>query len=140
MDISIDELDKYNKSSGYYNDICYTLTSENGTDITLKDRQNEFKINNISICEEDCEFAYYDKINKKAICSCFTKIKMPLISEIKVDKQKLLSNFKDIRNIANFQLIKCIHWLFKAHNIFKNSAYFIFFIKYYLSYYLHSSW
>ena len=109
MDISIDELDKYNKSSGYYNDICYTLTSENGTDITLKDRQNEFKINNMSICEEDCEFTYYDNINKKAICSCFTKIKMPLISEIKVDKQKLLSNFKDIRNIANFQLIKCIH-------------------------------
>ena len=32
--------DKYNKSSGYYNDICYTTTSKDGTDIILKDRKN----------------------------------------------------------------------------------------------------
>ena len=25
-----DDLDKYNRSSGYYNDICYTATSEDG--------------------------------------------------------------------------------------------------------------
>ena len=35
-------LDEYNSSSGYYNDICYTITSEDGTDILLKDRQNDF--------------------------------------------------------------------------------------------------
>jgi len=30
-------LDKYNQSSKYYNDICYTTISEDGTDIILKD-------------------------------------------------------------------------------------------------------
>ena len=33
-----DNIDKYNYSSGYYNDICYTTTSKDGTDVSLKDR------------------------------------------------------------------------------------------------------
>ena len=32
--ISEKNIDKINASSGYYNDICYTDTSENGTDIS----------------------------------------------------------------------------------------------------------
>ena len=39
---------KYNPSSEYYNDICYTYTTENDTDITLTDRKNEYKENNMS--------------------------------------------------------------------------------------------
>ena len=31
-DIPINELDKYNKSSGFYNDICYIFTNYRGTD------------------------------------------------------------------------------------------------------------
>ena len=33
-----EDIDKLNSSSGYFNDICYTTTSENGTDIPLNDR------------------------------------------------------------------------------------------------------
>ena len=40
---------KYNPSSEYYNDICYIYTTENGTDITLTDRKNEYNENNMSI-------------------------------------------------------------------------------------------
>ena len=47
-------LDKLNNSSGYYNDICYTSTTESGTDITLKERKNEY-VNN-TVCQDDCEF------------------------------------------------------------------------------------
>ena len=32
---------KYNISSEYYNDICYSYTTEDGTDIILSDRRNE---------------------------------------------------------------------------------------------------
>ena len=121
----LNQLDLYNMSSDLYNDICYTLTSENGTDKPLKDRQNEFIKNNMSICEEDCDFTQYDNETKKATCSCFTKVTLPLISEIKVDKQKLFDNFKDIRNIANFKMLTCIHLLLDKKNIFKNSANYI---------------
>ena len=36
-----DHIDKFNSSSRYYDDICYTTTSEDGADILLKDRQRE---------------------------------------------------------------------------------------------------
>ena len=45
MPINIDEkenIDKYNSSSGYYNDMCYITSSYYGTDISLKDRRNDF--------------------------------------------------------------------------------------------------
>jgi len=120
--ISKNEIDKYNSSSGYYNDICYTLTTESGTDISLEDRRLEFIKYNLSICEEGCQFTQYDFVENKAICSCYTKITLPLISEIKFDKEKLLSNFLDIKNIGNFKILKCTHLLFNKDKIFKKAA------------------
>ena len=40
---------KYNSSSDYYNDICFSSTTEKGTDIILSDRRNEFIDNNMSL-------------------------------------------------------------------------------------------
>ena len=37
-----DNIDKFNTSSGYFNDICYSTTSDDGTDVSLKDRKNEY--------------------------------------------------------------------------------------------------
>ena len=94
------ELDKYNKSSKIYNDICYI--SENDSDIykPLKDRQDEFVNSNISVCEEDCDLISYNVKTNESLCSCYIKLKLPLISEIKIDKEKMFSNFKNIKNIA----------------------------------------
>ena len=44
--LSDPNIDLYNINSGYYNDICYTYTTENGTDIVVKDRQIEYVNNN----------------------------------------------------------------------------------------------
>ena len=54
IDISIPlkiagNIDKFNSSSGYYYDICYTTTSDAGTDIILKDRKSEFINNNNAV-------------------------------------------------------------------------------------------
>ena len=122
VNLSSSEMDKYNQSSGYYNDICYTLTTEKGTDECLEDRRNEFIDNNLSICDEDCQFSEYDYENKKAICSCITKITLPLISQIQFNKEKLLNNFVDIHNIANIKVLKCIKSFFNKNNMFKNAA------------------
>ena len=122
VNLSSSEMDKYNQSSGYYNDICYTLTTEKGTDECLEDRRNEFIDNNLSICDEDCQFSEYDYENKKAVCSCITKITLPLISQIQFNKEKLLNNFVDIHNIANIKVLKCIKSFFNKNNMFKNAA------------------
>ena len=129
IDISIpfeipkEEVCKYNISSECYNSICYTSTSKDGTDEPYKDRQDNYKKNNsLKVCEEYCEFIEYDDKNQKAICSCFTKIKLPMISEIKIDEEKMYSNFKNIKNIANIKMLECINLFLNLNNIFKNSS------------------
>jgi len=95
-----DNIDIYNSSSGYYNDICYITTSVYGTDISLKDRRKEYIDNNLTLCEENCILIDYDYIYKSAKCSCEVKIELPLIEDIKFDKEKLKNNFVDINNIT----------------------------------------
>ena len=123
-DIPLNEIDKYNKSSGYYNDICYTLINSQ-IDETIKDRINDYKKNNMSICEEDCEFTEYNPKTEKVKCFCNTKINLPILSDIKINKEKLYSNFKDIRNIGNFKMLHCIKLFLNESNKFKNLSNYI---------------
>ena len=60
-----DNIDKYNPKSGYYNDDCSKTTSESGTDISLKDRRNEFVENNMTLCEGNCDLINYNYRMKK---------------------------------------------------------------------------
>ena len=81
-------LDKLNSSSGYFNDICYTATTEDGTDITLKDRKAEFIDKNKTICQDDCLFSNYSKENLKVECSCKVKESSKSIADMNIKKDK----------------------------------------------------
>ena len=118
-------IDKYNSSSGYYNDICYMITSIYGTDVCLKDRRNEFIKNNLTLCEENCNLIDYDYIYKRAKCSCEVKLNFPLIEDVKFDKEKLKKNFVDINNIANIKFLICYKIAFKKNNIKYNYGFYI---------------
>ena len=119
-----ENLDKLNSSSGYYNDVCYTVTTESGTDISVKDRKNEYA--NIAVCQDDCDFIDYNYSTEKAICSCKIKESSSSFADININKQKLLDNLKNIKNIANFNLLICINVLFSKLGISKNIGFFIF--------------
>ena len=54
-----ESLDILNSSSGYYNDICYSATSDSGTDISLKDRKDNYINGNKAVCQDDCDFSEY---------------------------------------------------------------------------------
>ena len=49
--------------------------TETGTDQPLKDRQDEFVNNNISVCEEGCEFSEYNNETKKSKMLLLYKIR-----------------------------------------------------------------
>ena len=115
-----DNVDKLNTSSGYYNDICYTTTSEDGTDISLADRKNDYANNDNIICQEGCIFSEYDKDSHFAKCSCDVKESPPSIADMNINKEKLLENFKDIKNIINFDFLKCYKTLFTKEGIMNN--------------------
>ena len=117
-------IDKYIKNSPYYNDICYITETDDGIDISLSDRKENYINNNMGICEEGCEFISYNYETKKAICSCGIKTKIPLINDIKIDKNTLLDSFTDINNIANIQMLKCYKVVFHKNNILKNIGFF----------------
>jgi len=120
-----DNIDKYNSSSGYYNDICYTTTSDDGTDIVLTDRQKEFINKDKVICQEECDFSDYDYDILVAKCSCNVKESSESFADMKIDKNKLLENFKNIKNIINFEFLKCYNKLFNKKVILNNIGCFI---------------
>ena len=119
------DLDKYNSSSGYFNDICYTTTSEDGTDILLKDRQKEFMDKDKIVCQEDCDFSEYDYETFVAKCSCNVKESSDSYADMSINKNKLLENFKNIKNIINFEFLKCYKKLFNKEGILNNIGCFI---------------
>ena len=129
--VSIDEdsLFKYNSSDEYYNDICYSYTTENDTDITVKDRQNEYKENNMSLCESNCDYTYYNSTTKKAICNCKVKNNIGSVSAIKQSKDLLLTSFSNLKNSINLEIMKCYKTLFTKEGLMKNfGSYILLFI------------
>ena len=120
VDIDEDSLFKYNSSDEYYNDICHSYTTENGTDIVIKDRQNEFKDNNMSLCESDCEYTNYNQSTKKALCECKAKASINSISDIINNKDKLLYSFKDLKNAINLEVMKCYKKMLNKDELLKN--------------------
>ena len=139
-----DIIEKHNPKSDYYNDICFKSASKKGADITLKDRKEEFIDGNMTLCEEDCKLIEYNSTIKKAKCSCLFKISLPIIENIKFDKNKLYKSFIDINNIINIQVVKCyksvfifevlkINYGFYIYNIYI-SLLFLFFITFFLFY------
>ena len=127
VNINENELVKYNPSNSFYKDICITYTTENGTDLTLNDRKNEYIDKNLSLCENDnsCNYSSYDFDSKKVICKCFIKINLPLISEIIIDKNRLMKSFIDIKMIINLKVLKCYKKLFTKEGILNNPGNFI---------------
>ena len=115
-----ENLDELNKSSGYYNDICYPATSESGTDILLKDRKKEFIEKNKTVCQDDCVFSGYNYTTKKVNCFCEVN-EMPLsFLYMKINKTKLYQNIFDIKNVANIKILICYKLLLTVNGILYN--------------------
>ena len=85
----VDNIDKLNTKSDYYNDFCYTATSDNGTDITLEDRKNEYPSK--TACQDGCDFSVYNDTLKKAKCLCQPKESASSFKDMKIDKNKIIA-------------------------------------------------
>ena len=120
VSINEDTLYKYNPNDDYYNDECYAYTTENGTDIIINDRQNEFIDNKLSLCENNCTYNGYNTGTKKALCECETKLKINAIEDIINDENILLNDFKGENNTLIINIINCINTLFSKNGLLKN--------------------
>ena len=125
VSINENELFLYDPKSNYYNNLCYTYTTLNGTDITLKDRKTEYNIKNMSLCEKNCEFYGYDPESKNVICECNVEAKSPLLFKDIINQEKLLNNFVDIKSISNLNVMKCYELLFSGIGLINNTGNYI---------------
>ena len=125
--VSIDEnsLFKYDPNNEYYVDECYTYTTENGTDIVLNDRKEEFVDNNLSLCENKCEYKGYEEGTKKASCKCEVKSKEFVISNIIEDENLLSNNFTYDNFSSTITSMKCIYTIFSKEGLVRNYANYI---------------
>ena len=133
-------IDKHNPSSDYYNDICCKTTSKSGTDISLKDRRNEFVENNITLCEEKCKLIDYNYNNEKVKCSCDVKTNISPNHDLKFNKNEFYKSFTDIKNIANINILICYKIVFDLNNLINNyglyNGFYNVFIFHYYFYFL----
>ena len=121
-----DSIDKHNSSSDYYNDICYTTKSDYNTDIILSRRHHNYVDYNMSVCGLNCEFIIYNTEDNQAVCSCDVKTEIPLLKNLRFDKNILLNSFTKINNIMNVKMLKCYETVFNIKNIIKNIGFYIF--------------
>ena len=121
-----ENIDKYNLSSGFYNDICYTSKSRYNTDTILSRRQLNYIDYNMSVCGLNCEFIYYNNEVGESVCSCDVKTKIPFLKDIRFDKKILLNSFIKINNLMNLKMLKCYKNVFNKKNIIKNIGFYVF--------------
>ena len=107
----------YNPDNEFYNDICTQHTSDGGTDMTLFDRQDQYNIQNMSVCESGCEFKNYDETTGKVKCECPIKTEQNFYG---IDPDKLLNKFKNVKQIINIMIVKCVKLVFSSDGLKKN--------------------
>ena len=123
--VSINEnnLYKYDSSSDYYNDDCSLYKSENGKDMTMYDRKNDYNENHLSLCEANCTFKGYNSSTSKVECECKTKSYLYSIDDL--SKNDLLNKIENEEKLTNLNLIKCSNLLSSVDNIKNNSGFYV---------------
>ena len=117
----------FDSNDDFYNDICSTYTSENGTDMTLEDRKKQMfsASGNITVCQEKCSFELYNLTTKKAKCNCDVQEENTEtnLDKIKFDhKQEIGSNFLTTLTNSNFLVLKCYKLAIDFTNFLKNKG------------------
>ena len=118
--VSINEsiLYQYDLNDSYYNDNCNITTEENGVDITLYDRKNNYINNNMYLCTIDCEYLNYNKDESKVTCLCKVHSGMTLYKDIK--KEKLINSIVNVKRKTNLNIMKCYKLVFSESGIIIN--------------------
>ena len=118
ININENELFKYFSNNSRYYDLCHP-DEENGADLTLYDRRNDYNKKRI-ICEANCNLKNYNFTTKKAVCDCKVKTEFNFYEIVKFDKNKLFDLFKNFKKISNIEIVLCYKLLLKKNSFIYN--------------------
>ena len=118
----------FDSHDSFYNDICATFTTKNGTDISLKDRYNSIynNIKEYSMCQNNCTFLYYNTSTKKAKCECSAQIEDTITDKNSIDfKNKIMDKLLTVIKNSNYLVLKCYKLVFSLNGQIKNMGSYI---------------
>ena len=113
-----------NENDSFYQDICTTYTTVNGTDIILSDRKKDIYTtgHSLSMCQTGCIIKSYNLTTKKANCDCAINQKEveDLNAENLFEKNEISETFYKTLANSNFQVLKCYKLIISFDIIKKN--------------------
>ena len=131
-----DLFDKYNK---FYKDICTPYKSEDGTDVILADRNNDFFARHEIVCQANCDYSAYNGDSSYVTCQCDVVETERIEAEEpkKVTTKSNVDSFIDILKYSNYKVLWCYKLVFRAVTFYKNAGSIltmIYFIGYLISF------
>ena len=117
-------IDILNSSHPFFNDICYSYSTDEGSDMVLKDRISDV-YQNFSICDSGCEYESVNTDQMTVACSC--SVSNNIDSDESEDtstniKNILLSLFED----STFGVVKYYNLVFNVSNKSNNIGFWLF--------------
>ena len=103
--------DMFNINDPFYQDICTTFDSSDGTDMLLTDRINYIYNNEDTQCQQNCQLSFYSIESKYMNCSCYINENNNNKNNNKEEKftaKKIYEMFYDVLKYSNYNIIiKC---------------------------------
>ena len=118
--------DIYDENNAFYTDICSGAYIDNN-DIILKDRKKYYYPENISLCNESCNYIGVDFDTQRFTCECEISYNYSLGN----NKNKNNNNEEDITyleyllSFINYKIIPCYYLLFNLKNYISNIGFYI---------------
>ena len=113
--------DIFNSNDSFYNNICTKFTSEYNTDMTINDRRKYYYIYNELLCEENCNYVFYNCSNMKVTCDC--PIKTTISSHLNYISNYIGKTLNKTEKYTNVKVFKCFKIGFE--NLKKNAGFYI---------------
>ena len=110
----------FDGNDSFYQDICATYTTINGTDILLSDRKADIysEGQNQPICQVGCTLKSYNHNSKKAKCDCSITKYTAELTDLNIEdlfaKKVIEDNFYKTLANSNFKVLKCFKLLFTS--------------------------
>ena len=118
-------INAFDPTDSFFNDICYSFTNENGTDVILKDRKMDY-FQNETFCEDNCNNFTIDYETMYINCECTPESLSKNLDDILNNENPSL-NFGNIKKAftsnlfkTNLVIVKCYKYILKWNHMNKN--------------------
>ena len=114
--------DLFDKNNKFYKDICTPYKSEDGTDVILADRNNDFFAKHEIICQSSCDYSSFSSqtFYVRCVCDVVEKEQIEAEEPKKATTKKDYNSIVDILKYSNYKVLYCYNLVFRGVTFYKN--------------------